>query len=183
MSKQSSNIKQLALCAILVALASLLGMVKLLHLPFGGSITLFSMLTGTLCGYYCGLKKGVTAGLALGLMNFILGGYVVHPVQVILDYFVAYGALGLSGLTHNRKHGLVSGYILGVVARFICSFISGFVFFGSYAPENMNPVLYSFVYNAIYMGVEMIITAIILSIPAVKNFFEKSKKQLLGDIL
>ncbi len=176
---RSTNTKQLVLCAVLVGLASILGMIKLLHLPYGGSITLLSMLAGTLCGYYCGLAKGITAGLALGLMNFILGGYVLHPAQVVLDYFIAYGALGLSGITCNRKFGLISGYIIGVVARFICSFFSGFVFFGSYAPDGMNPALYSFVYNGIYMGTEMLITVAILCIPAIYGFFEKTKKNII----
>lgn len=178
MSKQNTNLKSLALCSVLVALAAVLGMVKLFHLPYGGSITLFSMLAGTLCGYYCGLAKGLTAGLALGLLNLVLGGYVIHPIQLILDYFLAFSALGLSGLTSKSKNGLISGYLLGVTGRFIFSFTSGYIFFAEYAPEGMNPLLYSFIYNFICFGVEAIITVIILSIPAINNFFKKSKEQL-----
>ena len=69
MSKRNNNLKSLVLCAILVALAAALGMIKILHLPYGGSITLLSMLACTLCGYYCGLAKGLTSGLALGLLS------------------------------------------------------------------------------------------------------------------
>ncbi len=178
MSKRN-NLKSLALCSVLVALAAVLGMIKLLHLPYGGSITLLSMLAGTLCGYYCGLARGLTAGLALGLLNLVLGGYVIHPVQLVLDYFLAYGALGLSGLTSKFKNGLVAGYLLGVSGRFICSFTSGCIFFAEYAPDGMNTVIYSFVYNFICFGVEAIITVIILSIPMVKNFFIKTKSQFV----
>ena len=135
MSQKSNNVKSLTVCAILVALAATLGMIKLFHLPYGGSITLFSMLAGTLCGYYYGLAKGLTAGLALGLLNLVLGGYVVHPVQLILDYLLAYSALGLSGLTCRWQKGLIPGYVLGVAGRFVCSFLSGYVFFAEYAPE------------------------------------------------
>ncbi len=177
MSKRNNNLKSLALCSVLVGLAAVLGMIKLLHLPYGGSITLFSMLAGTLCGYYCGLTKGVTAGVALGLLNLILGSTITHPMQVILDFFLAYGALGLSGLTYKWKNGLIPGYLLGVSARFCCSWLSGFIFFAEYAPEGMNPILYSFVYNFTYMGVEAIITVVILSIPFINNFFKKTKIQ------
>ena len=178
MSKRNNNLKSLALCSVLVGLAAALGMIKLLHLPYGGSITLLSMLACTLCGYYCGLAKGLTSGLALGLLNLVLGGYVIHPVQLILDYFLAYTALGLSGLTHKWKNGLIAGYVIGVSGRFVCSFLSGYIFFAEYAPEGMNPIVYSFVYNFICFGVEAIITVIILSIPAVNKFFIKTKEQL-----
>lgn len=177
MSKQNNNLKSLVLCAVLVALAAALGMIKLFHLPYGGSITLLSMLACTLCGYYCGLAKGLTAGLTLGLLNLVLGGYVVHPAQLVLDYFLAFTALGLSGLTFKWKNGLIAGYIIGVVGRFLCSFTSGYIFFAEYAPDGMNPIIYSFIYNFICFGVEAIITVIILSIPAVNNFFKKTKEQ------
>ena len=143
-TKGRNNLHQLVLCAVLIALATVLGMIKLLDLPYGGSITLMSMLAATLCGYYCGTAKGIVACMALGLINLILGSSIIHPVQVILDYFLAFGLMGLSGLTANKKHGLTTGYIIGVTARFICSFLSGFIFFAEYAPEGMNPIWYSF---------------------------------------
>ena len=183
MSKQNNTVKSLVLCSILVALAAVLGMIKLLHLPYGGSITLLSMLACTLCGYYCGLAKGLTAGLALGLLNLVLGGYVVHPVQLVLDYFLAFTALGLSGLTFKWKNGLISGYVLGGTGRFICSFLSGYIFFAEYAPEGMNPIVYSLIYNFICFGVEAIITVIILSIPVINNFFKRTKTQFLQEQL
>ena len=179
MSKRNNNLKSLVLCAILVALAAALGMIKILHLPYGGSITLLSMLACTLCGYYCGLAKGLTSGLALGLLNLVLGGYVIHPAQLILDYFLAFTALGLSGLTSKWQNGLIPGYLIGVTGRFICSFTSGYIFFAEYAPDGMNPFVYSFIYNFICFGVEAIITVIILSIPAINNFFIKTKEQLV----
>lgn len=175
--KRNNNLFQLALCAILIALATVLGMVKLFHLPAGGAITLFSMLAASLCGYYCGTVKGLIACFALGLLNFILDPYVVHPVQVALDYFLAYGALGLSGIVSDKKNGLTIGYIIGVTGRFICSFLSGFIFFAEYAPEGMNAVLYSFLYQFSYIGVEGIITVIVINIPVVKNTLQKLKSQ------
>ena len=183
MSKQNNNLKSLVLCSILVALAAALGMIKLLHLPYGGSITLLSMLACTLCGYYCGLAKGLTAGLALGLLNLVLGGYVIHPAQLVLDYFLAFTALGLSGLTFKWHNGLIPGYIIGVCGRFVCSFLSGYIFFAEYAPEGMNPIVYSLIYNFICFGVEALITVIILSIPVINNFFKRTKTQFLQEQL
>ena len=177
-TKARNNLHQLVLCAVLIALATVLGMIKLLDLPYGGSITLMSMLAATLCGYYCGTAKGIVACMALGLINLILGSSIIHPVQVILDYFLAFGLMGLSGLTANKKHGLTTGYIIGVTARFICSFLSGFIFFAEYAPEGMNPIWYSFVYNIIYIGTEAIITIIVINIPVVKNTLVRLKEQI-----
>ena len=83
-----------------------------------------------------------------------------------------------SGLVANKKNGLTIGYIIGVCARFACSFLSGFIFFGAYAPEAMNPVFYSFVYNITYIGTEAIITIIVINIPVVKNTLVRLKEQI-----
>ena len=175
MTAKRQNLSQTALCAILIALSTVLGMIKLFHLPYGGSITLLSMLVVTLCGYFCGTAKGIIACTALGLLNFILGPTIIHPAQVFLDYFLAFGLMGLSGITADKKHGLITGYIIGITGRFFCSFLSGFIFFAEYAPDNMNVIWYSFLYNITYIGIEGIITIIILNIPTVKNSLEKLK--------
>ncbi|MBQ4467084.1 MAG: energy-coupled thiamine transporter ThiT [Firmicutes bacterium] len=174
---RNKNVKYLVLCAILIALSIGLNQIKLLHLPFGGSITLLSMLAATLAGYFCGPKWGLISGLALGLLNLAFGGYVIHPIQLILDYILAFTALGLSGFFTETKNGLYIGYAVSVVARFFCSFLSGFIFFGEYAPEGMNPALYSFAYNGISIGAEGIITLIILAIPVVHDTIYRLKKQ------
>ena len=174
---RNKNVKYLVLCAILIALSIGLNQIKLLHLPFGGSITLLSMLAATLAGYFCGPKWGLISGLALGLLNLAFGGYVVHPIQLILDYILAFTALGLSGFFSETKNGLYIGYAVSVVTRFFCSFLSGFIFFGEYAPEGMNPALYSFAYNGISIGAEGVITLIILAIPVVHDTIYRLKKQ------
>lgn len=176
-NSRNKNLQQLVLCAILIALAYVLGLVQLFNLPFGGSITLFSMLPAVMCGYVCGTKKGLVACMALGLLNLAIGGYVVHPAQVALDYILAFGALGLSGLVANKKNGLTIGYIIGVLGRFFFSFLSGVIFFASYAPEGMNPVVYSIVYQAIYLGTEGILTIILINVPVVKRTIERLKAQ------
>ena len=176
--KRNNNLTQLAVCAMLIALATVLGMIKIFNLPAGGSITLFSMLAATLCGYYFGVAKGVIACVALGLVNFILDPVMVHPAQMFLDYILAFGLMGLSGLTANKKNGLTTGYLIGISGRFLGSFLSAFVFFAAYAPEGMSPVLSSFLYQLSYIGVEGVITVIVINIPVVKNTLIRLKSQL-----
>ncbi|MBR6473499.1 MAG: energy-coupled thiamine transporter ThiT [Firmicutes bacterium] len=174
---RNKTTKYLVLCAVLIALSIGLNQIKLLHLPYGGSITLLSMLAATLCGYFCGPKWGLISGLALGLLNLAIGGYVVHPVQLVLDYILAFTALGLSGFFSKSRNGLYIGYAVAVIGRFISSFLSGWIFFGSYAPEGMNPAAYSFAYQSMTIGAEGVITLIILAIPVVHNTLYRLKKQ------
>ena len=167
----------MALCAVLIAMSIALNQVKIIHMPYGGSVTLFSMLAATLTGYFCGPKWGITSGIALGLLNIIIGGYIIHPAQLILDYFLAFGCLGVSGFFRNMKGGLYTGYSVAVTLRFICSFLSGFIFFAEYAPEGMNPVWYSFIYNLMYLWGEGVLTLAVLCLPPVKSALARLKSQ------
>lgn len=175
---QNNRTKKMVLCALLIALSVILGEIKLFHMPFGGSITLFSMLAATLCGYFCGWQWGLSSGLVIGLLNLVFGGQVIHPVQLFLDYILAFTVLGLSGFFANKKGGLYIGYIVSVLSRLVVSFLSGWVFFGSYAPEGMYPWLYSLVYQASYILPEMVITLVLLSVPIVNKTLYRLKKSI-----
>ena len=91
------------------------------------------------------------------------------PLQLLIDYPLAFGALGLSGIFYEKKHGLLKGYIVGVLGRYIFAVISGVVFFGNYAPEGTPALVYSLGYNATYIVPEAVATMIIISIPAVSK--------------
>lgn len=181
MSKIKSNktleIRQLVFCAICLALAVVTSYIKIASLPFGGSITLFSMLFVSLPGYFYGPKVGIITGITYGILNFILGPYIYAPVQVLLDYPLAFGALGLSGFFSQRKWGLVIGYAAGVTGRYVFHVISGYVFFASYAPSGTNPLLYTLVYNLTYILPELVITIILLCLPAVRNGINQLRRQ------
>ena len=168
-NSQKMSAKEIAFCAAAVALATVASFIKLSSLPYGGSITLFSMLFICLIGYVYGTRVGVMTGVAYGLLQLILGPYIYHPLQVILDYPLAFGALGLSGVFAKHRKGLLPGYILGVAGRYICHVISGYVFFAEYAPEGTNPFVYTLSYNATYIVPEMIATVVILAVPAVSG--------------
>ncbi|MBR4019869.1 MAG: energy-coupled thiamine transporter ThiT, partial [Firmicutes bacterium] len=145
---------------------------------YGGTVTVFSMLPIALCGYFLGTRRGVMAGMCVGLLNLIFGPYIIHPVQLLVDYPFAFGALGLSGLCRHQKNGLVKGYTLGLFARYVCAVISGIVFFGAYAPEEFNAVTWSLFYNFTYLAAEGVLTVVIISLPPVKKALEGLKKQL-----
>lgn len=175
---QRADTKAVTLSALLVALATGLGMLKLFEMPYGGTVTVFSMLPIVLCGYFLGTRRGVMAGMCVGLLNLIFGPYIIHPIQLLVDYPFAFGALGLAGICRNQKNGLVKGYLLGLFARYVCAVISGIVFFGSYAPEGFNAVSWSLFYNFTYLAAEGVLTIIIISLPPVKKAFEGLKNTL-----
>jgi len=171
------NTKQLVFAAMAVALAMVTSMIKLFDLPMGGSVTLCSMLFIVLVGYWYGPTVGISTGIAFGLLQFVLEPIFYTIPQMITDYPLAFGALGLSGFFMNKKNGLTIGYIVGVLGRYFFAFLSGWVFFGEYASYyNMAAVPYSLVYNGAYLIPEAIITLIIINIPPVKNALNQIKK-------
>lgn len=168
-NKNRFSTKQLVFSAVCMALAFVTSMIKLFHLPMGGSITLFSMFFITFIGYLYGPRTGLTASLAYGFLQLIIDPYIISIPQMLLDYIFAFGIMGISGFFAYKKHGLIIGYLAGTIGRFVFSFISGVVFFGMYAPEGMSPIVYSFCYNGIVIGGEILMTVIVLAIPAVRT--------------
>lgn len=165
----SRNVKRLVFCAMCIALSTVTGSITLFSLQNGGSVTPFSMLFATLPGLFFGPVYGIATGAAYGILNLILKPYIYTPLQVLIDYPLAFGALGLSGLFSKRKNGLFLGYLTGCLGRFFFSFLSGYVFFASYAPAGMHPALYSAGYNFSYIAAEAALTLILLFIPAIRN--------------
>lgn len=169
--------KVITLSAILIALGMILGQIKVFEMPQGGSVTAFSMLPIALCAYLLGTRRGVMAGICLGLLNLIFGPYVIHPVQMLIDYPLAFGAMGLGGFFRSSKHGLIKVYLTGLVGRYLCAVLSGIIFFGAYAPEGFNAVTWSLWYNITYLGVEGLITTALLCIPQVSQLFNRIKME------
>lgn len=171
------TIKQLAFCAVAIALGTVLSNIKVFSFPFGGSVTLLSMLIICLPGYWFGVGAGVMTGVAYGVLQMLIDPYILFPMQLVIDYLLAFGALGLSGLFTKRKNGLIFGYLTAVFGRYIFAVLSGWIFFGIYAWEGWNPLLYSIVYNAIYIFAEAAVTIVILLLPPVKKAMEIVKRQ------
>lgn len=168
--------------AIMLALATVLNILKIYTLPNGGSVTIGSMVPILLMALLYGPEVGLVTGFLFGIISLVLDPYILNPIQVLFDYPLAFMALGLAGyikksiyiekllckLTKaspsSRKIATLQNILaalVGILGRFICACISGVVFFSSYA-GNMNPYLYSIIYNGSYLGLDAIICVVIL---------------------
>ena len=180
--KTKFKTKHLVFSAAAMALAMITSFLKLFEAPMGGSVTLFSMLFICCIGYWYGLRTGIMTGVAYGLLQLISDPYIISLPQMITDYVLAFGALGLSGIFCNKKNGLVKGYIVGVLGRYLFAFLSGLIFFGMYAEgSGMSAPVYSLAYNGSYLGCETAITLIVLAIPAVNKAFAQVKQLAVAD--
>ena len=171
-SGKKMSARQLVFCAMSLALAFVTSYIRLIKMPWGGAITLFSMLFITLVGYWYGVGAGLLVGLAYGILQFIQEPYFLTFWQVCFDYLFAFAALGLSGLCRKGKHSLQIGYLIGVFGRLVFASIAGYVYWMSYMPENFPKSLaaiYPVVYNGAYLGAEAILTLIVLAVPAVRQ--------------
>ncbi|MDI3312416.1 MAG: energy-coupled thiamine transporter ThiT, partial [Thermoanaerobacterium sp.] len=127
--------------------------------------------------YYYGEGPGIAVGMAYGMLQLIQDPYVVHWIQLLLDYPLAFGALGLAGFF---KKNLSLGVLVGGFGRFFSHFLSGVFFFASYAPKGMNPIVYSLLVNGILVGVEVLICFVVSIIPQVRNAIDIIKKRALA---
>ena len=173
--------KQLVFSAAAIALGFATSYVKLYSMPWGGSVTLCSMLFICLVGYFYGPKIGLVAALSYGILQLLQdgGSYILDPFQVCCDYFFSFMALGLSGFFANKKHGLLIGYLAGIFGRGVFLSLGGYIYWMSYMPESFPKAIsgiYPIVYNYSYILVEGIITVILISIPAVSVSLKKIKE-------
>lgn len=185
-SSKKLKTKQLVFASTAIALAIVTSFIKFGSLPFGGSITLFSMFFICFVGYLYGLKVGLLTAIAYGILQLIIEPYIYHPLQILLDYPLAFGCLGLSGIFGNNKsktnqYNLLYGYLIGVFGRYVCHVVSGYIFFRNYAPEGWNPMLYTLGYNSTYIVPEAIATVVILFIPSIRNALIEVKKMAIQD--
>lgn len=198
-----SKTKRLTESAMLMALAIVLevvGRTVIPPMPFGGQLTLVSMLPIVLISYRHGVRWGLTSGLAYSLIQMALGAGTVTAafqpgyfgdgtmvgkaiIMCLLDYVLAYTALGLGGCLRNRvRHngtGLMLGSLVALGSRYLAHIFSGYILFAGWAEwfftqdgfpawgaelvGSLSPSLlgwvYSIVYNGMYMVPEMILTA------------------------
>jgi thiamine transporter len=151
--------KILAEMATSIALAYALSLIVPFRLPQGGSVTAVSMVPILWFALRRGSKMGVVEGIVYGFVRTLRQPFIVHPIQFLLDYPLAFGALGLAG--SFRKHPSL-GVVVGIAGRFVCHFLSGVIFFSMYAPAGMNPAIYSAVYNGSYLVVELVFSIIVM---------------------
>lgn len=177
--KKKMTTKQLVFCAMAMALAFITSYMKILAMPWGGSVTLCSMLFIVLVANWYGVQTGILVGFAYGILQFIQEPYVLSFFQVCCDYILAFAVLGIAGLFAKSSHGLVKGYIVAVLARGAFHALGGYLYWMDYMPDNFPQALkslYPIVYNYSYLMAEAVITVIIISIPAVEKGLNNVKR-------
>lgn len=186
------NIYRLTICAIFIALATVLSMIKVYDPPLGGSVTLLSMLPIVLISCMYGLKWGLASSFvyALGQMFLSFGevcSWGLTPVALastfVIDYILAYFVLGFSGIFAKKGvAGICIGTVMTLILRFLCHFTTGIVIFDIWLPDSWNNVwVYSLCYNGGYMLPEIIFTCIgvglvsgvLFKLPQIKRIMKK----------
>lgn len=155
---------------VAVALAAVLGQVRLFAMPQGGSVSL-ELLPIVFIAVRRGVVPALAAGVCYGFLQLALPGAVVFsPVQALLDYPLAFGALAIAGLVTVTGWGSLALAVgLACTARLGFHFLSGLVFFAEYAPEWEAPWLYALTYNLLYLVPEALLTTVLL-MPLLKAY-------------
>lgn len=172
----------ISLAGITVAMSFGLSYIKLFELPQGGSVTLFSLLPIMIFSYVYGTKKGVFVCLIYGVLQAIQDPWIIHPAQFLLDYPIAFSAIGLSGTFAKTKVfekipqvSFLLGGLLGGIFRFISHVLSGVFAFEAYA-EGLNPWIYSLGYNSFVFVDIAIVLGIGLIVFSSKAFMKEMNK-------
>lgn len=178
------NSAKLIETSLLIAISFILGFIKIIHLPYGGSVTLCSLLPLFFISYKYGFKWGIFSGLAVGIIDMSMGAlegvfkgtnFTTVIFVILLDYIIAFCVLAFCALPKkkikNKNVAFVSGIFIGSFFKYLVHITSGFIFFGSYAnsffsqPDfalgeyiltNFSPTLIYFLYSLIYNSMYMI---------------------------
>ena len=171
--KNKFTTRTMVITAMMSAISYVLYMVPLVKYPQGGGITLMSMLPIMLLSIICGRTAGLTGGIIFGLCKILNGAFIIHPVQFVLDFILSAMALGLADtFGHDKRYKIICGGLFATGIALFFNILSGVIFFGQYAPEGMNVLLYSCIYNGTSAGVEGVITSVILSLVPIKKFLK-----------
>ena len=167
---KNSKTRAMAESAILFVIAYVLSLIPHYEMPQGGSVTALSMLPLLLIGIRQGAAWGVGSCILYGAFQLlppvgmgitILLAWTKTPrafiIALLLDYIIAFGALGFSFLFRRSKAALLYAVPVCLALRFLCHFLSGIVVWYDYA-EDMAVWIYSLIYNGSYMGVELALT-------------------------
>lgn len=181
-NKNGISTRMVAEAGVMIALAKILSFIKLFEMPMGGSVTLASMAPILFFAIRWGWKKGLLVGLVYGLVDYLLGGYTVHPLQVLLDYPLAYMMLGFAGLQRASESDSFFSHlpslILAVALRLAMHVLSGCVFYSTidfteagaslsqaFTLSNMGAgFVYSLQYNGAFLGADFLICLIVLAL-------------------
>ncbi len=162
---KSKKMQLRCLCegAIFLALAQVLGYIRLARLPNGGSITLAMLPVFVFCVRW-GLGPGLLMSFGYSLLQLFLDvAYTAGWQSIIGDYLLAFTVLGFSGLFCRKKHGFFLGALLGTFLRFLVHYVTGATLWAEYMPEAFfgmtmtSPWLYSALYNGSFLFLSMLL--------------------------
>lgn len=158
--------KTVAFAALAIALSFVLSCFRLYRMPQGGSVTPGSMLPIMLFAAAFGMGPGLLVGLVYGVLQYFQGGYFLNVWQFLLDYLLAYGALGLAGLARKlpEKWGLYAAMILAALGRALSATLAGYMFWDT-------ALWPSLIYNGTYLIPDTlicIVLAVLIAKPVLK---------------
>lgn len=166
------KVKNLVVCALFIALSTVLSeLIPSISLPFGGSVTVLSMVPVCLIGIMFSFKEAILANLVYGAIQLLFGaGNLAYATSltatvaiILFDYIIAYGVLGLSGIfkkvIKNKGLSAVLGVVFVCLLRYLCHFITGVTVWREIA-DLSDAIWYSISYNGTYMIPEIIITSL-----------------------
>lgn len=177
--KAAAGTKPLVFGALCIAVSFALSYFRLFKMPQGGSITFASLMPLLIYSYYFGIRRGVLTCLAYGILQAIQDPYIVHPIQFLMDYPIAFSFVGFAGAFRKIINGKrILTFCLGAgiagIMRFVCHVVSGVFAFSVYAPDGISPLIYSLGYNS-FVFVDIAISVVI---GAVMLASENMSKQL-----
>lgn len=181
--KKGFDSKSISYAAVCIALSFALSYISPIHMPQGGSVTIGSLVPLMIYSYMFGTKKGVFAGFVYGLLQIIQDPWLIHPAQMLLDYPIAFAAIGLSGMfAHVKKLEklpqlqIALGGIVASVLRFAAHLFSG-VFAFSYLAPDVDAWIYSLGYNATYVFPDIAIAiAVCIIVFSSRAFMKQVRK-------
>ena len=180
------DIRKITVSAVLIALSTVLSMIKVVQMPLGGSVTLLSMVPICMVSVLYGVKFAIMPCILYGTVQMFIGGvfgWGLTPITligaVLFDFLIAFGSLCFAGLFRKKgSKGIVAGVTLACFLRFCSHFISGSIFFKSFDKFN-NPYIFSLVYNGAYMLPELVITVVAVLLLTKFTVIDKTK-DILG---
>ncbi len=183
--KKGFDSKSIAYAGVCIAMSFALSYVRLFKLPQGGSVTLASLLPLMIYSCMFGTRKGVFAGLIYGVLQAVQDPYIIHPAQFLLDYPIAFAAIGLAGAFCRVKSldslpqvQFALGAILASALRYLSHVLSGVFAFSAYAADaGMGAWVYSLAYNSFVFVDIAIAIAVGVVVFSSKTFVKEVRKR------
>lgn len=169
---KNKKVLNLVESAVLITVATVLSILKIVDLPYGGSVTIASMLPVVIISYRHGMGWGLTSGLVFSVIQQLLGlsslSYVTTWQSILavvfLDYIIAFLVTGLGGMFRKKVKSQAAALVLGSVVvcllRYACHVLSGATVWAGISVPTKAALMYSLVYNATYMIPETIVMVI-----------------------